>query len=301
MNVVDRLLLTSIRYFNRWRFALKLRHHGRLAYLESARQEGPSLILLHGLGASKDQWGPEMCELARDHHCLFIDLPGHGQSTFLARQSLGPKAMLAEVETLLDKLSVRPIVLIGSSLGGCVAALYAARKPERVERLVLLAPAGLGEAALGPAFQASLREGQNGSFGYRTVEEMQLFWRLLFARPPRVPDRLARALAASGRARYTTLQKVVTDTRHEGLGVLVEQLPSIACRTLVIWGSDDQVFPITVLASVLRTLPNASSQVIEGTGHVPYLERGSEVVAAITRFMGGRSALEQADTRSDHG
>lgn len=292
MNIVDHLLLASLRNLNRWRFALRLRRHGRLAYLESAQQEGPSLVFLHGLGASKDQWGPAVYQLARKYHCLFIDLPGHGQSTCTALQGLGPQAMLAEVESLLDRLSARPVVLIGSSLGGCLAALYAAMKPERVERLVLLAPAGLGEAALGPVFQTRLREGQDASFGYRTVEEMQRFWRLLFVRPPQVAGLLASALAASGRARYATLQKVVADTRHEGLDVLVGQLPSIACRTLVIWGRDDQVFSIAVLAPLLRALPNASSQVIEGTGHVPYLERGGEVVAAITRFIGRPCALE---------
>ncbi|WP_437881462.1 alpha/beta fold hydrolase [Pseudomonas sp. LRF_L74] len=294
-------MLTALRNLNRWRFALKPKRHGHLAYLESACQESPSLVWLHGLGSSKDQWGLEVYQLARKHRCLFIDLPGHGESTCLARQSLGPQAMLAEIETLLDQLSARPIVLIGSSLGGCVAALYAARKPERVERLVLLAPAGLGEAVLGPVFQASLRDGQDGSFGYRSVEEMQCFWRLLFVRPPQVTGRLARALAASGRDRYATLQKVVADTRHEGLDVLVRQLPSIVCKTLVIWGSDDQVFSIAVLALLLRVLPNASSQVIEGTGHVPYLERGSEVVEAITRFMGGASVLETSLARSDRG
>lgn len=127
MNVLDRLLMASLRTFNRWRFALKLRRYGRLAYLESARQEGATLVLLHGLGASKDQWGPEFCKLAREHHCLLIDLPGHGQSSYFARQGLGPQAILAEVEPLLDRLSTRPIVLIGSSLGGCVAGLYAAK------------------------------------------------------------------------------------------------------------------------------------------------------------------------------
>lgn len=292
MNVVDHLLLDGLRNLNRWRFALKLRRHGRLAYLESTRQEGTSLVFLHGLGASKDQWGPAVYQLSRKHHCLFIDLPVHGQSTCTAPRGLGPQAMLAEIECLLDQLSARPVVLIGSSLGGCLAALYAAKKPERVERLILMAPAGLGEAALGPVFQSNLRDGHNGSFGYRTVEEMQRFWRLLFVRPPQIAGRLASALAASGRARYATLQKVVADTRKEGLDVLVGQLPSIACRTLVIWGREDQVFSIAALALLLRALPNASSQVIEGTGHVPYLERGGEVVAAITRFMGGPRALE---------
>ncbi|NBB08427.1 alpha/beta fold hydrolase [Pseudomonas sp. SLFW] len=285
MNALDLLLLTSLRTINRWRFALKLRRHGRLSYLESRRQEGATLVLLHGLGASKDQWGPEVCKLARKHHCLFIDLPGHGQSSCLARQGLGPQAMLVELEPLLDRLSTRPIVLIGSSLGGCVAGLYAAKKPGRVQRLILLAPSGLGDAALGPVFQAGLLTGRDGNFGYRTVEEMQRFWSLLFVHPPQVAGRVARALAASGRARYATVQKVVADTRREGLNVLVAQLPSITCRTLVIWGSDDQVFSIAALGPLLKALPDACSQVIEGTGHVPYLERGDEVVGVITKFV----------------
>lgn len=284
MNILDPLLLTSLRTLNRWRFAMKLRRHGRLAYLESPRQQGATLVLLHGLGASKDQWGPEVCKLAREHHCLLIDLPGHGESSYLARQGLGPQAMLDEVEPLLDRLSTRPIVLIGSSLGGCVAGLYAAKKPQRVRRLILLAPAGLGDAALGPAFRAGLRTDRDGNFGYRTVEEMQRFWSLLFVHPPQVAGRLARALAASGRARYATVQKVVADTQGEGLNVLVEQLPNITCRTLVIWGREDQVFSITGLGPLLSALPDACSQIIEGSGHVPYLEHGDEVVAAIRRF-----------------
>lgn len=284
MNVFDRLLLTSLRTLNRWRFALKLQRHGRLAYLESPRQEGATLVLLHGLGASKDQWGPEVCKLAREHHCLLFDLPGHGQSSYLAGQGLGPQAMLDEVEPVLDRLSTNPIVLIGSSLGGCVAALYAAKKPQRVHRLILLAPAGLGDAALGPAFQAGLRTGRDGNFGYRTVEEMQRFWSLLFVHPPQVAARLARALAASGRVRYATVQKVVADAQGEGLNVLVEHLPNITCRTLVIWGREDQVFSITGLGSLLNALPDASSLIIEGSGHVPYLEHGDEVVAAIKCF-----------------
>jgi pimeloyl-ACP methyl ester carboxylesterase len=193
--------------------------------------------------------------------------------------------MLAEVESLLDRLSTRPIVLIASSLGGCVAGLYAAKKPQRVQRLILMAPAGLGDAALGPAFQAGLRTDREGDFGYRTVEEMQRFWSLLFVHPPRVAGRLARALAASGRVRYATVQKVVADTRREGLDVLVEELPNITCKTLLIWGSEDQVFSITGLGPLLSALPDACSQVIEGTGHVPYLEHGDEVVEAIRRFV----------------
>lgn len=289
MNSVDRLLLGTLRLIHRWQFGLKLRWytsaHGRLAYLESTKgQKGPTLVILHGLGASKDQWGPAILGMARHHHCVFVDLPGHGQSLYESRAGLGPQALLAELEGLLETVVEGPLVLVGSSLGGCVAGLYAAKYPWRVSHLVLLAPAGLGPAALGPALQASL-QGQGPVFGYRTVEEMKRFWGLLFKQPPQVGGRLARAMAASGKARFAAVQRVVEDFRREGLDVLLERLPLIASRTLVIWGRHDQVFLPAALESLLQQLPDARGHFIEDAGHVPYLERGVEVVAAITGFI----------------
>lgn len=289
MNRVDQLLLGTLRLVHRWQFGLKLRWHtganGRLAYLESpARHQRATLVMLHGLGASKDQWGPAILGMARHHHCVFVDLPGHGQSLYESGAGFGPHALLAELEGLLEKIVEGPFVLVGSSLGGCVAGLYAAKHPQRVSHLVLLAPAGLGSQALGSTLKASL-QGEGTVFGYRTVEEMKRFWSLVFKAPPEVGGRLAQAMAASGRSRFAAVQRIVEDFRREGLDVLLERLPHIASRTLVIWGRHDQVFLPAALENLLRQLPDARGEFIEDSGHVPYLERGADVVAAITRFI----------------
>ncbi|WOK29767.1 alpha/beta fold hydrolase [Pseudomonas syringae] len=161
---------------------------------------------------------------------------------------------------MLQALGDRPLVLIGSSLGGCVAALYAARQRQPVKGLVLLAPAGLGEAALGPALAHGLSTGEP-CFGYRNEEEMERFWRLVFEQPPTVGRRLARALAASGARRYGQVQQVVDDFRREGLGQLVEQLPKVNCPVQVIWGRCDQVF----LSSALSRRCFACCPTLRGT------------------------------------
>lgn len=284
MSAADRWVLAGLRWANRLRFALKLRRHGRIAYLESPRRDGPTLVWLHGLGASKDQWGPAMFGLARQYHCLFIDLPGHGESLYDCTAGYGPQAMVAELEPLLVSLGDRALVLIGSSLGGCVAALLAARQRQHFTGLVLLAPAGLGEATLGPALALGLRNG-DACFGYRTEAEMVRFWRLVFEQPPRVGSRIARALAASGARRYGQVQRVVDDFKREGLGQLADQLPSVSCHVQVIWGSCDQVFLPSALAETIRLLPSATGHLVEGAGHVAYLERGDEVVSVIRRYL----------------
>jgi len=289
MNSIDRLLLGTLRLANRWQFGLKLRRHtsahGRLVYLESTpRKKRATLVMLHGLGASKDQWGAALMGMARQHHCVFVDLPGHGQSLYEPLAGYGPLALLAELESLLEAIAEPPFILIGSSLGGGVAGLYAAKHPQHVSHLVLLAPAGLGQAALGPALKASL-QGEAVIFGYRSVEEMKRFWSLVFKRPPQVRRRLAQAMAASGRSRFVTVQRVVEDFRREGLDLLLERLPEIASRTLVIWGRHDQVFVPAALDNLLQQLPDARGRFIEDAGHVPYLERGAEVTSAITQFI----------------
>ncbi|AVB12210.1 MULTISPECIES: alpha/beta fold hydrolase [Pseudomonas syringae group] len=296
MSAVDRLLLAGLRWANRLRFGLKLRRHGRLAYLESRPRSGPTLVLLHGLGASKDQWGLAMFGLARQHHCLFVDLPGHGDSLYACAAGYGPQSLVAELEPLLQTLGNRPLVLIGSSLGGCVAALYAARQRQPVKGLVLLAPAGLGDAALGPALAHGLSTGEP-CFGYRNEEEMERFWRLVFEQPPTVGRRLARALAASGARRYGQVQRVVDDFRREGLGQLVEQLPKVNCPVQVIWGRCDQVFLSSALPQMLRLLPDATGYLVEGAGHVAYLECGAEVVSAIRRHLPGPASFGEEAAR----
>jgi pimeloyl-ACP methyl ester carboxylesterase len=99
-------------------------------------------------------------------------------------------------------------------------------------------------------------------------------------------------MAASGRLRFAAVQRVIEDFRCEGLDVLLERLPQIASRTLVIWGRHDQVFLPAALENLLQQLPDARGQVIEDSGHVPYLERGTEVAAAITGFISTSCAGE---------
>jgi pimeloyl-ACP methyl ester carboxylesterase len=301
MNSADRLLLGTLRLVHRWQFSLKLRWHtcerGRLAYLQSTcEQPGATLVFLHGLGASKDQWGPAILGMARNHPCVFVDLPGHGQSLYEPPAGFGPQALLTELDGLLETIGKRPFVLIGSSLGGCVAGLYAAKYPQRVSHLILLAPAGLGLAALGPELKASL-QGEGTVFGYRTDEEMKYFWSLVFKKPPQVRGRLARAMVASGRSRFAAVQRVVQDFRREGLDQLLDRLPEISSSTLVIWGRHDQVFIPSALDTMLQRLPNASGQIVQDAGHVPYLEQGGEVTAAITRFI-TMNRTEDAASRS---
>jgi pimeloyl-ACP methyl ester carboxylesterase len=97
---------------------------------------GPAIVLVHGLGSSAAHWLPTARILARRHRVVFVDLPGHGASAMPELFSLGRAAQA--LDRALARASREPVVLVGHSLGGLVAAAEACDHPGRVRALVLI-------------------------------------------------------------------------------------------------------------------------------------------------------------------
>ena len=100
----------------------------------------PALLLLHGIGDSSVSWMPVMDGLAEDHRVIAPDLLGHGESD-KPRADYSAAAFANGMRDLLEVLAVERATVVGHSLGGGVAAQFAYQYPDRVERLVLVAPA----------------------------------------------------------------------------------------------------------------------------------------------------------------
>ena len=115
-----------------------------------AMGRGPRVVLVHGLGSSARHWMPLARELARDHRVAFAELPGHGLAPLTEPFSL-EQATLALDRALAD-VSNGPVVLVGHSVGGLVAAAEALRAPHRVRALVLV------ETALTPQLTPGERD-----------------------------------------------------------------------------------------------------------------------------------------------
>ncbi|MCW2679165.1 MAG: Tropinesterase [Frankiales bacterium] len=93
------------------------------------------MVLLHGLGASKEDWAPVTAALGAQHRLVALDLRGHGGSDHTLEYSF---ALMAEdVVDVLDQLRLREVVLVGHSMGGAVAYRVAADRPDLVRRLVV--------------------------------------------------------------------------------------------------------------------------------------------------------------------
>jgi pimeloyl-ACP methyl ester carboxylesterase len=204
------------------------------------------VVLVHGLAGSSRWWHPVRERLAATHEVHAVDV------------AAAPSHAPDELAALLERHA--PVHLVGHSLGALAAARVAARRPELVDRLVLVAPAGAPP--------------DHGLLGY--------------ALP------LARELASSS---PSFLRLLVVDALRTGplallrasrelLGADVrEELAAVRAPTLLLWGDRDRIVPAAVAAAFTAAIPHARLELLAGAAHVPMLERPDETADALLRFL----------------
>jgi pimeloyl-ACP methyl ester carboxylesterase len=213
------------------------------------------VVLVHGLAGSARWWRDTETALARTHDVHTLDLPGFG-SERRARFNLGDAPAL--VAERLE--AVGPAHLVGHSLGGLVCARVAALRPELVERLVLVAPAGSLE-------RATMRS-----------HMLPLARALVAARPHFLRLLVEDALRAGPRTIVGAARELLRDD-------VLPDLRSIQAETLLVWGERDRLVPPSIGDLFRSELQTARLEVLRGARHVPMVERPREFTALLQEFL----------------
>jgi pimeloyl-ACP methyl ester carboxylesterase len=248
----------------------------RVAGIRTSFQEagtGPAVVLLHGWGGDSRSFWPVYQALTAEFHVLAPDLPGFGRSA-LPPAAWGVGDYAEHLRQWLDERGLERIALVGHSFGGRVAIVFAARWPERVTKLVLVASAGIRPRRT-PLY-------------YLKVCTARLGRRLLalsaFARTrPRLERWLYTALGATDYQQAGPLRSTLVRVVNEDLRPL---LPTIMAPTLLIWGDRDAATPLADGRTMSRLLPNARLIVYPGAGHFAYLERTDQFIRDLRAFLG---------------
>ncbi|MEV0116225.1 acetoin dehydrogenase dihydrolipoyllysine-residue acetyltransferase subunit [Streptomyces sp. NPDC050844] len=249
-----------------------------LAYATSGA--GPEeIVLVHGYGGDKNSWLFVQEPLAARHTVYALDLPGHGESGKDVGAG-GLDALTDVVAGFLDALGIERAHLVGHSLGGAVVTAVAARVPERVRSLTLIAPAGYG-----PEVDASYLRGFAAA---GTRRELRPHLGKLFADEGLVTRQLVDDLLKYKRldgvdvALRTLLTTLLDEDDAPALDV--RHLLPAALRVVAVWGRDDRVIPASNATSLAG---RASVRVVDGVGHLAQMEAPGEVVAAVERAVSG--------------
>lgn len=244
---------------------------------------GPVVVLLHGLGSRKEDWLPVLEPMAQKYRLLVPDQIGFGRSD----KPLLDYSIQTYVDFLnefLRQMKVEKASLVGESLGGWIAGLYAAELSGGahlvpVEKLVLVDAAGLKQDQpipdLNPSSLAAMRGVMEAVF-YDTSWVNEDALRKIFT------DKLA---AKDG---YTV--RSLLGNPSIGMERLDARLGSIKVPTLVAWGKQDKLLPISSGERYAAGIAGAKLVSFDKCGHVPPIEKTEEFLAAVTGFLGGGAA-----------
>ena len=254
--------------------------------------EGPVVMFVHGISGCWQNWLENIPRFARDHRVLAVDLPGFGESQ-MPVETISIRGYADTLDALLDVLGVGEVRIVANSMGGFVGADLAIRYPARVERLVLAAAAGLSVEFIRTRRKEGLRHraenivfsgiGRVASFSPLLAGRGRLRSALLLlftAHPARLPSQLAyEQIKGSGKPGFSGALDALCSYP------IREQLPEIACPTLIVWGSRDLLVPVKDAALFERLISDARVVIYKDTGHLTMLERPARFNADVHAFL----------------
>jgi pimeloyl-ACP methyl ester carboxylesterase len=251
-----------------------------------------TIVWIHGLSGSWQNWLENLPFFARTHRCIAMDLPGFGASAMPAEQ-ITISGYAAAVDELLKVLGVARATVVGNSMGGFVGAELAIRFGTWVDRLVLVSAAGLTiehqrderalavlrrgskVLALGTGWLASRSEALA-----RRPRSRHAMFALVTAHPELIPAPLAaEQLRGAGGPGFIDALDALTDYP------IRDRLGEITAPTLVVWGADDALVPVRDAWEFGELIGDARVVVYEDTGHVAMFERPAAFNALVEGFL----------------
>jgi pimeloyl-ACP methyl ester carboxylesterase len=238
--------------------------------------QGPPVLVLHGAGGNRGftRWTQQVAE----RYTLWAPThPGFGRS--------GDAEWMEGIDDLarfhlwfIEAAGLGRPHVIGHSIGGWTAAEMAAMSPGAIDRLILVAPAGLkpekGEI-LDIFFHSPAELRELTVYDPTTVPE----WEELFARPP-TPQELEIAERNREMTARLTWKPYMHNPRLERF------LPRVSNPTLIVWGHEDRIVPVACGALYRRALPNARLAVLDRCGHLPPIEQPDAFARLALDFLG---------------
>ena len=251
----------------------------KIHYLEAG--SGPTVILLHGLGGSARGWQPNIGPLAEKFHVIALDQIGFGKSD-KPLTNYRIRTYVDFLDQFCKQQKIERASLVGSSMGGWIAVLFAAAFPDRVEKIVLADAAGYAppkdiDPRIFYALNPTTREGMK-------LLTAKVFYNKIFQTDAAIDVSMSARLAAGDG--YTI--KSITESIIRGEDFLDETVKTVKHPTLIIWGREDGLTPLADGQRFNKDIAGSKLVVFDQCAHVPNFEKPAEFNAAVINFLSAK-------------
>lgn len=257
----------------------------RIAYLEGG--QGAPLVLVHGIGADKDNFTRVARWLTPKYRVIAIDLPGFGESGKPLATDYTIPAQVERLDQILQQLNLGYTHLGGSSMGGWIIAAYAAKYPNKVGSLWLLGPAGIDGGKPSEMLQRFRDKGEHLLFS-RTQQDFERTLDTVFAHQPFMPGSVRHVLAERAIANYplhTRIFQQLNDYRAQSS--LNDAIRGLPLPALVVFGDRDRAIDPGDGPIWQSLLPQSQLEVMHEVGHLPMLEQPEVSALRYLKFREG--------------
>ncbi|KJC56559.1 hypothetical protein UP10_34150 [Bradyrhizobium sp. LTSPM299] len=250
---------------------------GNTIFLTDSGGDRPALLLVHGIMMSHEVWQHQVAAFAGDYRVVCVDLRGFGQSS-AHTPDISFEDHAADLAQLIAQLGLKNVTLVGWSMGGAIAQLFAATYPQTLARLVLVdtTPQLLASESFPHALpvEAAMQLGQLLS---DFAQGCAAFSGMI------APEDAAATRLITGIAAATSPAVALAAFASSGPRSLIDLLPKITTPTAVIAGADDGICLPAASTYLAAHIPGCTRPVawIEGAGHAPFLTRPAQFNAAL--------------------
>ncbi|XP_018600037.1 monoacylglycerol lipase ABHD6 [Scleropages formosus] len=253
----------------------------------------PSILMLHGFSTHKDMWLSVVKFLPKHLHLLCVDMPGHEGTTRTNAKDYSIEGQVRRIRQFVEsiRLNKKPFHLVGTSMGGNAAGVYAARYPSDICSLTLICPAGL-KYPNESKFLQHLRDLEKTTNVHgiplipSTPEEMEEMLKLCSFVRFKIPQQILQGLVDvriphNDFYREVFMEIVGINSRHS----LHENMHMITAPVQVIWGKQDQVLDVSGASALAEALPGCQVELLDNCGHSVVMERPRKTAKLILDFM----------------
>ena len=255
----------------------------RFGYLEWGDSSAPAMVLLHGLTSHGHSWDVFVGALEGSYHVFALDQRGHGDTQWPTPPSYTTEDFIEDVASLTDQWGLRSFVLMGLSMGAHNSLAFAAKYPDKVEKLISI--------DIGPQLRLRGEDGQQQQVPKPQTEFDSIKAMITQAREGnsiasdemlrhRVEHNARQLPGGKWTFKYTQDTKLYWQPED-----LWEKIKTIRCPTLVVRGGESSVLAADVAEKMTAAIPNARLVTIAGSGHPVPLDRPQELESAVRQFL----------------